>query len=439
MALEILNKFPKYKGSNDHRDTINKELCHGEIQVKNYRNKLQQMRLGRTEEVIVFQDEGTQELHQSSVCLKGEAMKDEKLQARCGEQKRSRTDSRERKAIKEQSEHKSCQVNFTSQQLPLSSQIEGHNINATKDHLLPTQSCNTPSLTWRDGCRSPFALIRGGAAVKGNMAYFMDWSGRICSYDSTSKKWRRCPKYPYQYGSLVVVGGAVTAVGGCSDFCKESAYTNTLLSLQQDSQWKALYPPMSTKRRDATAIATREHLIVAGGMTGAFINSSLANVEVMDISSQVWSSAASLPHPLTSASAAIVGNQLFLLGGWDEEGMTKSVFSCLLTELLRQSSTSTSVWDRVADTASYSSTCAAVSGELLTVGGSDKEGKATNAVQKYNPLTDTWDCISEMKTARYCSVVAVLSTNEMIVAGGDVQWNNSTNRVELATFDLLLH
>ena len=145
---------------------------------------------------------------------------------------------------------------------------------------------------------------------------------------------------------------------------------------------------------------------------------------MMDIQTLVWSTAASLPHPYTWASATICGDQLYILGGWDLDGRSKSVLTCSLTKLLQSCSdhdtSSDSVWHGITDVPVYLSTCAAANGELVAVGGHVQVtwGKTTTAVHKYNPTTDSWDIISNMPTARYHCLVAVLPTNEMMVVGG---------------------
>ena len=176
-------------------------------------------------------------------------------------------------------------------------------------------------------------------------------------------------------------------------------YTNKLLSLR--GSWSDVFPPMPTKRRGTTAVTSKEHLIVAGGKTGPNTYDSINTVEVMDTKTLVWSTVASLPHPYSFASATICGDHLYMLGGDDDKDKTKSVLTCSLTELLQSSSSSSSVWHRVADAPAYWSTCAAVNGQLLAVGGCDEDDKATAAIHKYNQRTNTWDHISDMPTARY--------------------------------------
>ena len=141
---------------------------------------------------------------------------------------------------------------------------------------------------------------------------------------------------------------------------------------------------------------------------------------------------ASLPHPHDYASGIICGDQLYILGGKDDEGITKSVLTCSLIELLQSSSSS--IWYRVADAPAYCSTCAAVNGELLVVGGHDENDEPKAAIHKYNPTTNSWDLISNMPTARYRSLIAVLPTNEMMVVGGQDNCYRPVDKVEIATF-----
>ena len=294
------------------------------------------------------------------------------------------------------------------------------------------------TMYWRDGGRAPFHISRGASVIKGNVAYFMNWSGEICFYNSTSKQWGKIPKCLYQYSSLAVINGHLTAIGGCTNFCDAETYTNELLSLHNNTTWAEIFPPMPTCRRDTSAVTSKKHLVVAGGMSGPFINSSITTVEVMDMKTLVWSTVASLPHPYTGASGAICGSdQLYFLGGSSDKGETKSVLACSLRELPQSSSSSSSsIWHRVADAPAYNSTCAAVNGELLAVGGCDgKDNQATTAIHKYNPIANSWDLISDMPTARYnCHIAAILPAGrEMLVVGGDTHWNCTLSKVEIAS------
>ena len=61
----------------------------------------------------------------------------------------------------------------------------------------------------------------------------------------------------------------------------------------------------------------------------------LSTIEVMDTETLQWSTASSLPLPLFRSSLTLCGDQVYMLGGWDQDGgKSKSVFTCSLADLL---------------------------------------------------------------------------------------------------------
>ena len=273
---------------------------------------------------------------------------------------------------------------------------------------------------WRNGEKAPINMCRGAAVMDGNVAYFMNSDGQTYSYN---KRWIKLPQCPYRDSSLAVIRGLLTAIGGYIPnsssgwidhvkFILRGGQQNKLLSLV-DTKWVEHFPPMPTKRFLTAAVTTQHQLIVAGGHDGS---NRLNTVEVMNIRTLVWSTAASLPHPYSNASAAICGDQLYMLGEYGKD----KVLTCSLTSLLQSHSKTSShpVWKRISDAPAYHSTCVAVDGELLAVGGEDEQQKATSALYKYEPTSNSWHHISNMLTARHDCLVAILPTSEMMVVGG---------------------
>ena len=302
----------------------------------------------------------------------------------------------------------------------LEAQVRGRQLlqNQVKRSLpSPSQTSHGPTkklmiTEWKDGQNVPIEMSRGACVVDGDVAYFMNIDGETYSFNSSTRRWNRLPKCPYLFSSLAVIRGLLTAIGGCDQ--------NKLLSIVDDrnKKWVEHFTPMPTKRYNTASVTTKQHLIVAGGERGC---SRLNTVEILDIETLVWSTAASLPHPYYQASANICGDNLYMLGGFDKSGWTKSVLTCSLTELLRSccETSSDSVWSRITDAPVVYSTCAAVGGELVAVGGMDTaKTKNTSAVYKYNMISESWDVITNIPTGRQFCFVAVLPTNEMIVVGG---------------------
>ena len=383
------------------------------------RERQLQTRLQRLNQQLEEQEQVTAEIQQTNHSLQRQV---EQLQQQLSQQ--SLKPPQPPPPSQAQVRGRQLQERESRKQLPVQSSLQ-------VDHKPHRHRVREVSLNWRDGGKAPLKIFRGAAVVNGNMAYFMSRNGVVCSYNVSTKKWSILPKCPYQSSSLAVINGQLTAIGGGKG--NKDTCTNKLLSLPG---YKEVFPAMPTKRLDTTAVTSKEHLIVAGGITGWSDTGTLNTVEVMDTKSLVWSTVASLPHFYCDASISICGDQLYMMGGYEKNGRTKSVLTCSLTELLQSSSSSASIWYRVVDTPACSSTCAAVNGELLAVGGHDKGWKPLSPIHKYNPTTNSWDLISNMPTARWLSLVTVLPTNEMMVVGGRIgtMWHDDSDIIEITNF-----
>ena len=303
-------------------------------------------------------------------------------------------------------------------------------------------------LKWREGRKALCAIHRGpDAVVQGSVMYLrVPDSQQVHGYNSTTDDWFQLPDCPHRAFSLAVVDNLLTAIGGQ----QAGQYTNTLLSLTEegrDRKWVETFPPMPTKRSFICAVSSGAALIVIGGVgDGPEV---LSTVEVMDVSTKVWTTAASLPEPLSIASGTICGDRVYLLGAVNiSYDPIKLVFTCSLSALLQSSqptsltrrfqtaslATSTSVWSKVADLPVVRSTCVSLQGRLLAIGGSDSDGIPTTAVRMYDPTTNSWSVTSHMTTPGEWCFAAVLPGNRVIAVGG---WtgetaSSTTDSVEIA-------
>ena len=284
-------------------------------------------------------------------------------------------------------------------------------------------------LSWKECPKAPCEMYAEQAIADGNTAYFSE-TGLVYEYDSKEEKWSELPKCPQRFGSLAILNGLLTAVGGR----RSGKPTNTLLSLSGEGSWRKWsehFPPMPTKRSSTAVVCSGGSLVVAGGTRDDDIE--LSTVEVMDTESLQWSTASSLPCPLIEASATICGENLYVLGGFDLSGQSKAVFTCSLSALLQTSQPESlgarlkkslslaqqpSVWQKVADIPVYRATCTTLRGHILAVGGCNSDRKPTSAIHKYDPVKDSWTVVSHMTTARYCSLVVVLPGDRLMVVGG---------------------
>ena len=334
---------------------------------------------------------------------------------------------------------------------PQSRQRGGQRREEVEDSYAATSGCSI-KLRWRDGGRAPRRMIGEVAAVDGSVAYFQPGGHEVFAYNSTTNEWSEPPKCPNRSFSLAVVNSLLTAIGGKTP---NHELTNSLLSLTEN-KWIRRFPPMPTKRWVTAVMCNGRSLVVAGGIGRG--HKKLSTVEVMDTETLQWSTASSLPHPLSQASATLYGDQIHLLGDFDHHKPSKSAFTCSLAALLRSCqpqspgedeasyfallgaqqktlslASSPKVWHQLADTPVTTSTCATLHGRLLAVGGRDSDHKETTTIHTYNTTTNSWEVISHMATPRMRCLVAILPRNELMVVGGGTPGVWATDSVEIAT------
>ena len=187
---------------------------------------------------------------------------------------------------------------------------------------------------------------------------------------------------------------------------------------------------MPTKRHYHAVISAQNYLIAVGGLgVGGVV---LSTVEVMDMNTLEWYTAASLPEPVYRVSVTVCEGRLYLLGGVDKNynemygRATNAVFTCTLDSLIRSCLPSSqtpphtseaSVWQRVADVPVVLSTCITLNGRVVAVGGLDSHNRARPAVHMYNADSDSWFVLGNMPTAR-CRCLVVGLRDYIVAVGG---------------------
>ena len=298
-------------------------------------------------------------------------------------------------------------------------------------------------LKWKDGPPTPFETYGHSVAVSEDMVYCRDdgfMSQNVLMFNSGTEQWRVLPECPKENFSIAVVNGQLTAIGGMHS----GRATNTLLSLSQDKpdisqqKWLEQLPPMTYRHSGPAVATTNTSLIVAGGW-GPDVKE--IEVEVMDTQTLQWSTVASLPLPLSLATATICGGRLYLGGGYSSGGVsTKSVLECEVKDLLQSQPPSLAsriglswrpqLWREVAPLPVTQSSLVTFQGHLLAIGG--RGADPTSEVREYDTATNSWNVISQMRVQRSRSLAVVLPNNTLMVCGG---WTSRCcrNPVEIAS------
>ena len=224
---------------------------------------------------------------------------------------------------------------------------------------------------------------------------------------------------------MAIIEGQLTTIGGCNwdpnvlytvFRRKEYEVTKKLLTLQSN-KWMEYFPPLPIERNDVAAVTTEQYLIVAGGKYRERRISK--RVDILNIDTKIWSEVSSLVSGAVVPSTTITGDQLYILGS-EYSGCLQR---CNIKTLIQSKKWTQSVWETLESCPVSNSTCIAVNGELLAVGGKLKENtlvpQYTDAVHKYDPATNSWSVIMDsMPTARSSCFAIVTPNNELMVVGG---------------------
>ena len=289
-------------------------------------------------------------------------------------------------------------------------------------------------LAWETRREAPCRMGRGATVAHGSLAYFSSYgirSREVFAYNSENNDWSKLPECPQDAFGLAVVNNLITAVGGWS--CGQYSFSG--------GKWVTVFPPMPTNRRLAAVISAQNYLIVAGGLG---VGRALSTVEVMDMNTREWYTAASLPEPVWNMSVTVCGGRLYLLGGEGKNyHRTHAVFTCTLESLIRSChppsqtpphTSEPSVWQRVADVPVWWSTCTTLNGRVLAVGGLDSHNNPTAAVHMYNPDSDSWLVLGNLPTAQ--SLCLVVGLSNCIIAVGCFMSNYECATVEVGYLQL---
>ena len=246
----------------------------------------------------------------------------------------------------------------------------------------------------------------------------------IHRYDLHSQQWCEPLKYQCRCCGMTTVSDQLVMVGGYDLPTVKTSNTPAVYSTSQRI-WKQPYPPMNTPRVLPAVSTYHHHLVVAGWSDNGGIY--LATVEVLDTSAShsQWLSATPLPVRCRLMSAAIIHGTLYLLGG----SLGKQVLSVSLSALT-QTDKPPAQWLTIPDAPLEYSTAIAVHGSLLTVGGSHGRQRSS-AIHIYDQK-NVWNKVGDLPTERRDCACCLLTSGEILVAGGHDRNGNWTSRMDVA-------
>ena len=228
---------------------------------------------------------------------------------------------------------------------------------------------------------------------------------------------------PTRYYGLTTYHSQVVLVGGQEPDTYMA--TNKLWTLKGGTNLQPSLPPMPTSRRYSSALNTGspECLVVSGGVSSrGFMNV----VEVLK--DNEWSSVQPLPEACYGLKSTLHKGRLYLMGGY---GQGPSVFHCKLESLLnedhtREMSHSSGLWSELQIHLEYSSP-SSFANQLISTGGYNISVHSSE-ICAYSPHTLSWLHVGDLPIGLDNTATIVLPTGELVVLGGEDEYEESNER-----------
>lgn len=209
--------------------------------------------------------------------------------------------------------------------------------------------------------------------------------------------------------SATVIDGKIYVTGGTAG----SKVLNSVEIYDSNKDEWTLGTPLPKNISGHSSENIDGKLLIIGGFN--FINNASNEVYEYDPATNSWSMKASLNIPRRYIDTTVLNGKVYVVGGInDTEGLLNSTeeYDFTLDKWVLKKEMPTKKWG-----VSFVS----LNNELYAIGGytisASVSGNATNMVDKYNPLTDTWSKVPAMNT--YRGMTGAISLDGAIyVAGG---------------------
>lgn len=191
------------------------------------------------------------------------------------------------------------------------------------------------------------------------------------------------------------------------------------LSLRDGRTWEAL--PPGPPLQGLGLVTHRGRVIRVGGLDArngaeeADDLHSTAAVAVYDPLSRTWSDLPALPEPRSSLDATVLGDRLYVVGGWSLAG---PLAPWLETAWVMDLSAVKPTWERLPPppTVRRGLAVAAAGGKVWAVGGMTSGGELCDRVEVYDPAAGSWSTGPKLP-CRGFGIAAVGEGDDLYVSG----------------------
>ncbi len=195
-------------------------------------------------------------------------------------------------------------------------------------------------------------------------------------------------------GDVLYVYGGHTGAAHSYSVAEQSNHFYALSLTGASSKWETLAG--GPRLQGLALVPHGKDVIRIGGFTAMNAEGedhdlqSQADVSRYDVSAGHWESLPALPEPRSSHDAAVIGDQVYVVGGWHLSGEDSTEWHTTAWKL--DLSDANGQWQPIAKppTVRRALSLAAHNGLLYAVGGMKQKGGPTTIVEIYDPQTDRW-------------------------------------------------
>jgi N-acetylneuraminic acid mutarotase len=249
-------------------------------------------------------------------------------------------------------------------------------------------------------------------------------------YDSVANSWTVLPSMPVGAYDLdaQVIGNKIYVIPGYG----VGGFRNELLEYDPHAGTWAQKASNPTYRYEFVSEAVNGRIYVIGGH-GTIDDGPWASgkpwtykdrVSVYDPATDTWSQGQSAPMALASSASCALGDKIYVFGGRTDSAMQAVTLVY---------DTATNSWSTKAppSVAKEGHACVRVGDRLYVFGGRVHTGTAQDAVDQYDPATDTWTAVTRLPTARFWTDGAAVGGEIVILGGNPGPGVSSADRVDI--------
>ena len=261
-------------------------------------------------------------------------------------------------------------------------ELDGENYSSAADYLTATFYCGDSKTSKNP--KKPAVSVDPNSDVSIDASGLPDLPEELTSFGAAITG-----------GKLYVYGGHTGSAHSYSVEEQSNRFRCLDLTDSSANGWRDL--PSGPRLQGLALVAHHNDLIRIGGFTAVNDSGqehdlrSKASVAKYDPTTETWTDLPSLPQPRSSLDAAVLGDRVYVFGGWQLAGSADDAV-WHDTALSLDLSDSNAPWQQVASPnfQRRAISVAAHNGKLYVIGGMQAVGGPTTRVDIYDPANDSW-------------------------------------------------